>query len=225
MPFEWNTTEWNSPGGPPSANTGALDTTTVIDGILPTLHADSRADLVYWTEGDLITWMDEGLKRLARTCGVFIERDTSITTSNGTALYPLPERQDATLHVSFGTAGLKPASMLELEMRSASFQTDAGTPDHWYEDGQGWNVGVSPVPTIATQLPLIMTCWPPELDAAKRNTFVQGPAPLAGYLAMYAIGKALGEEGEAEMPDVAQHCMARCEMYEQIFQRYYGNAI
>jgi hypothetical protein len=153
---------------------------------------------------------------------VFVERDTSITTASGTATYALPERQDATLYVSFGTAPLRPAAMVELEMRDPNFQTTPGTPDHWYEDGQGWNVGLSPVPTAAASLPLIMTAWPPALDSAQANTLVQAPAPLAGYLTMSVLAKAYGREGESEMPDVAQHCQARCEMYEQIFAKYYG---
>lgn len=201
---------------------GEIDTTAVITALLPALHADSTADLMFWALTDLIEWMDEGLKRLARVAGVFVERDTSITTVPGTAAYPLPERQDATLHVSYGTAPLRPASMIELEMRDPGFMTTTGAPDHWYEDGQGWNVGLCPVPAAAVNVPLIMTAWPPALDAGQLNTLVQAPAPLAGYLSMYTLAKAYGKEGESEMPDVAQHCAARCQMYEQIFGKYYG---
>ena len=226
----FNASRWNSVlfgGGAASASQGALNITTVIDALLPALHADSRADLTFWNESDLINWMDEGLKRLTKVCGVFVEIDASNTTSNGLATYPLPERHDATLYVSLGTAPLRPASMIELEMRDAGFQTTAGTPDHWYEDGQAWNVGLSPVPSFASGsagkvLSLIMTAWPPTLDTGKQNVLVQAPAPLAGYLTMYVLAKAYGREGESEMPDVAQHCQARCQMYEEIFAKYYG---
>ena len=201
---------------------GEIDTTQVITDLLPSLHADSTAHLTFWSLSDLINWMDEGLKRLARVCGVFVERDTSITTANATATYALPERHDTTLYVSYGTTPLRPAAMIELEMRDTAFQTTPGTPDHWYEDGQGWNIGLSPVPTAAVSLPLVMACWPPALDTGQMNTLVQAPAPLAGYLSMYTLSKAYGREGESEMPDVAQHCAARCAMYEQIFEKYYG---
>lgn len=224
MPFgtnRWGTVEWGASGQPNPA-TGSIDTTAVIDGMLPTLHADSRADLTFWSEADLINWMDEGLKRLARVAGVFVERDTSISTANGTTDYALPERHDTTLYVSIGAAPLRPASMLELEMRDAGFLTTTGTPDHWYEDGQGWNVGLCPVPISVANVGLVMLCWPPTLDVSKTNTLVQAPAPIAGYLAMYTFAKAYGREGESEMPDVAQHCEARCAMYEQIFAKYYG---
>lgn len=222
--MQWNTTLWGDgiPGEEAGSAAGSIDTTAVIDGILPTLHADARENLAFWTEPDLIEWMDEGLKRLARVAGVFVERDTSITAVPGTAVYPLPERQDATLHVSFGAAPLRPGAMLELEMRDSNFQTTPGTPDHWYEDGQGWNIGLTPVPASAETLPILMTAWPPALDIERKNTVVQGPASLAGYLAMYVLAQAYGREGESEMPDVAQHCAGRCEMYEQIFAKYYG---
>ena len=204
---------------------GELDSQAVITGLLPSLHADSRANLSFWTESDLINWMDEGCKRIGRECGVFVERDTSITTLSGVAAYPLPTRQNATLHVSFGTAPLRPASMISLEMRDPAFMSTPGVPDHWYEDGQGWNVGLCPVPTASLPLPIVMTCWPPALDTQKLNTLVQAPAPLAGYLSMYSLAKAYGKEGESEMPDVAQHCAARCRMYEQVFAKYYGRGM
>lgn len=45
---------------------GEIQTTGVIDQLLPSLHADSRANLYFWSEADLIQWMDEALKGLAR---------------------------------------------------------------------------------------------------------------------------------------------------------------
>lgn len=204
---------------------GEIQTTTVITNLLPSLHAAALADLTFWTEADLITWMDDALKRLARVARVWVERDTSITTEAGTATYALPARHLATIHVSFGAAPLRPASAAELEARNPAYQTAAGTPDHWYEDGLGRNVGVAPVPEGATALPLLMQAWPPALDTAKLNTLVQAPAPLAGYLAMYVLAKAYGREGESEMPDVAMHAEARCQMYEEVFAHLYGRGL
>lgn len=216
---------WGSalPGGLAiNLTAGSIDTRAVVDSALPLLHADTRANLTFWSETDLIEWMDEGLKRLSRVAGVFVEMDSSINTVNGTATYALPERHNASLYISYGNAPLRPASMIELEMRDAAFQTTTGTPDHWYEDGQGPNVGLSPVPTSAVNVPLVMSCWPPVLDDAQLNRLVQAPAPLAGYLLMYTLSKAYGREGESEMPDVAAHCSARCDMYTQMFTKYYG---
>ena len=70
-----------------------------------------------------------------------------------------------------------------------------------------------------------MASWPPTLDTGLANVLVQAPGPLAAYLTMYVLAKAYGREGESEMPDVAQHCQARCQMYEEIFFKYYGSGL
>jgi len=38
---------------------GEFDSQQVISELLPTLHADTRAHLYFWTEADLIQWCDE----------------------------------------------------------------------------------------------------------------------------------------------------------------------
>jgi|GEM_PF-2520555 hypothetical protein len=217
------------PGGNgQSAWLGSIDTRVVLDGLLPTLHADNFADLTFWSKADLIEWCDEGLKRLARLAAWNVEQNSSITTKNGVASYPLPERQDATLYVSLGNPGvtpLRPAAMIELEARDSTFMTDTGTPDHWYEDGQGDNVGLTPVPTTAGAVTLVMSAWPVALDAAQVNTLVQAPAAFAGYLTFYVLGQCYSKEGPVEMSDVAAHCASRCQMYEALFIHYFGKGI
>lgn len=225
-----NTTLWGSllPGGTGTdAPDGSLDTTEVIDHLLPDLHAESRAALTFWAEAELIRWLDEGLKRLSRIACVFVGRDTSILTVAGQAAYNLPARQVATLHVSLEAAPLRPANMLELEMRDPAFASAEGTPDHWYEDNLGAaKVALAPVPdTVDLSVPVIYAGWPPEIDAGKQNTMVEAPAPLKAYLAMCALAEAYGQEGEMEMPDVAAHCRGRMAMYEQLLASYYGEGI
>jgi hypothetical protein len=202
---------------------GEIDTQALLTALLPDLHADSFADLTFWTEDDLIQWTDEACKRLARVSMTFVERDTSITTAGGTAIYSLPSRQVATLHISLGISPLRPAAVIDLEARDESFQSTPGTPDHWYEDDiMLGTVGLVPVPTAAAALPTICAVYPPDVDVAQDNTLVQAPAPLAGYLAFSVLAKAYGEEGESEQPELAKHCRARVQMYEQICQQYYG---
>jgi hypothetical protein len=205
---------------------GEIDTSVVITNLLPDLHSDSLANLNFWTEANLIQWVDEAAKQLSRAVMMFVERDTSNTTAGGTATYPLPSRHNATIHVSFGTSPLRPATVIELEARDPAFQTTPGPPDHWYEDTIGMTtVGVAPVPTTAVSLPLICSVHPADIDVAKVNHLLQAPAPVAGYLGMFVLAKAYGREGESEQPDLAQHCAARVKMYEQIFERYYGKGV
>lgn len=206
---------------------GEINTQTVIDELLPALHSSSRANLTFWSEQDLEEWIDDSLKRLSRVCGIFVERSADNTTVNGTSSYLLPTRHVATLHVSYGTRPLRPANSIELEMRNPSYRTVPATvalpPSYWYEDLEGnATLRITPVPIAAVSLPIICTVFPTEVDTAESNTLVQAPAPVAGYLAMYTLSKAFGKEGESEMPDVGMHCAARCEMYEQLLQSYYG---
>lgn len=214
-----------------------IDTSLVIDGVLPDLHADSRPNLTFWTPAELIRFADEALKRLARVCGIFVVRDTSTGIVVGEANYPLPPRHVATLHVSCGGVTLRPGNQAELEARDEYFQTTPGTPDHWYEDLTGNpEIALTPVPATGLRrrsvrpragnaLTIVYNSWPPELDAAEANHTVQAPAPLKSYLAMAVVAAAYAEESESEMPDIAAHCKGRMEMIEQALAGYYGRGI
>jgi len=204
-----------------------IDTSAVIQSILPDLHADTVAGLTFWTEADLIRWEDESVKRLSRVAAVFVLRDTSVATVGGQASYSLPPRHATTLHVSLGTTPLRPANMEELEGLDPAFRTTPGTPERWYEDKLAApQVALAPVPAAAgVTLPVVYNSWPPELDVNKVNTALAAPAPLKGYLAMAVLGAAYQIEGESEMPDVAAHCRGRLALYEQLFQGYYGKGI
>jgi hypothetical protein len=203
---------------------GEVNTTTVLANLLPDLHSDSMGNLTYWTQAQLIQICDEVAKRLAHAAMIFVERDTSISTAGGTATYSLPARHSATVHVSYGTTPLRPATVIELEARDPNFQTTPGQPDHWYEDDIGITaIGLSPVPTAGdVSVPLIAAMLPPDLDVGQGNVLLQAPAPVAGYLGFGVLAGAYGGEGESEIPDLAAHCRAKLGFYEKIFQHYYG---
>lgn len=221
-----NTTLWGDilPGGPTddTASVG-IDTGQVLDELLPSLHAANRTELTFWTEANLIEWMDEALKRLAVKAMVFVGRSATTLTAPAQATYGNPLRHISTLHVSVDARPLVPGNTTELEARDEDFETTAGDPDHWYQDLLGQEtIGLTPVPEEEELLAVIYEGWPAALDPGKQQTFVAGPAPLKGYLAMCVLREAYGREGESEMPDVAMHCAARAQMYEDIFTRYYG---
>lgn len=225
-----NTKLWGSllPGGTAGETAeGGIDTIQVIDNLLWTLHAATRDELTFWTEADLIQWMDEALKRLARVACVFVGRDVEILTVASQATYTLPERHVSTLHISHVDRALRPSGTLEMEALDAGYQTTAGSPDYWYEDLQGGlTFGLAPVPDASDEaLPLIYEGWPETLDAGRQQTLVAAPAPLKGYLTFSVLASAYGTEGEAETPDIAAHCRSRVAMYDQIFQDYYGKGV
>jgi hypothetical protein len=210
-----------------------FDSTLVIDNLLPALHASSRSALgpwadsaLPWTEADLIQWMDEALKRLARLAAAFVQRDTASSTANGTATYPLPANHVSTLHVSVNGVPLRPGNMAELEAREPTFRTISGTPDHWYEDLIGLaTLGLTPVPTVAAKMvSVVYAAWPDTLDVAKTQTMVGAPAPVKGYLALAVLKEAYGRESDMEMPDVSSHCKSRMDLFEALWLSYYGAA-
>jgi hypothetical protein len=200
-----------------------INTTAVINGILPDLHAASSADLVFWDPTDLIRWTDECVKQLGRLAPVFALRDTSLTTVPGTAAYDLPARHIATIHVSVGQTSLRPANVAELEGLDPAFRTTAGPPRRWYEDVLPVpSIALAPVPIAAATIPVVYASFPPEVDVNSVNTSVPAPPPVQGYIANYILAEAFQKEGESEMPDVAAHCRGRLALYEQAFQQYFG---
>lgn len=207
--------------------TGDIDTTEVLADILPSLHAASTSDsdLYWWKLTDLIEFMDEALKRLARKAGVFVKRSTSVTSAVGAPTYSLPADHVAILHVTYGTEPLRPSGTLELESRDSDYRSTQGTPDHWYLDQLGdYTMGLSPVPNHAGDtVPIIYTAIAAELDDAQLNTLVTAPTPIKGYLAMCILAEAYGRESEMEMQDLSQHCKGRIAMYEAMMASYYGS--
>lgn len=202
---------------------GEIQTTTVLDGLLPDLHSPDYASLTFWSKPQLVQFLDDAAKQLSTKTMLFVERDTSQNTAPGTALYSLPPRHNATLHVAFGTSPLRPATTYELVARDPGYATTPGIPDHWYEDNLPIpQISIAPVPTTSAPLAMICSMYPPDLDTAQVNTLLQAPAPVAIYLEYFVLAKAYGAEGESEEPDLAQHCAAKVALLEQVFAHLYG---
>jgi hypothetical protein len=222
-----NTSLWDSilPGATEtSSDAGGVDVTQVIDQALWDLHAASRADLVFWTEAQLIQWLDEAVKRLSAIACVFVGRSVTLTVASQAA-YTHPSQHVSTLHVSLGTTALRPAATLELEAKDPAYQTTEGTPTHWYEDLLGvGSLALAPVPDESdVNLARIYEGWPDALDV--QQTVVAAPGPLKGYLGMCLLAEAYGIEGEMESPDIAAHCRGRLDLYHALLQHYYGAGV
>ena len=202
---------------------GEIDTSQVLDNLLPDLHADSYANLTYWTESELYRFLDQGAKQLANAAMMFVERDASQSTQPGVSGYPLPARYVATVHVSYGDRPLRPATIIEMEARDPAFLSTEGAPDHWFQDDLALGIiGLAPVPDQAAALPMLSSVTPPDLDLG--STLLQAPAPVAIYLGYFVLAKCYGLEGESEQSDLAQHCAAKVQLLEQVFAKYYGEA-
>jgi hypothetical protein len=210
------------PGEVETAQAG-IDIAQVIDDALPALHAASRADLTFWSEVQLVQWLDEAVKRLAAIAAVFIGRNVTVTVP-GTATSVLPPQHVVTTHVTVDGVSIRPVGTMELEARDPAYLTTQGTPAWWYEDMlDSGIIGLAPIPDSAVSLAEVYNGFPPPLDL--QQTMLDGPPPLKGYLAMCLLAEAYGQEGEMEMPDVAEHCRGRVKLYEQLLERYYGQGI
>jgi hypothetical protein len=202
---------------------GEINTTSVLDQLLPDLHSDSYGNLTFWTQAQLINFLDEGAKKLSRATMLFVERDTSKTTANGTGTYSLPLRHNDTIHVSYGATPLRPATTIELEARDQGYRTTPGNPDHWYEDDMDVTaIALAPVPTAAVSLPMICSMYPPDLDTGQLNTLLQAPAPVGIYLSYFVLARCYGKESESEIQDLSQHAEAKVALLEQVFAHLWG---
>jgi hypothetical protein len=88
--------------------------TTLLNNILPMLHAAGTANLVWWTDGQLHRWFADHVKRHAEAHGVFVLRDATATLVAGTATYDAPADHLDTIHVAI-TSGASGDDALDLE--------------------------------------------------------------------------------------------------------------
>lgn len=206
-------------GGTPPAQTPAdlLD-----DQIFTALGASAAADLVFWTAQDLYDWLNEALKQLARRCGLFVERDTSISLVASTASYTLPARHLSTLHVAVDGSGLRPATVAEVEALDADWLNTEDTPARYLQDVAGLaSIRIYPTPDDTGTLQLVMHRYPADLAGGGTLPL---PDMLSDLLVDIVIGEARGVEGDGAMPEVAEVCREEAKLYEAVCARYWGVA-
>ena len=200
--------------------------------LLPLLHSDSVANLVWWTQNQLTRWTSDALKRLAQNFGLFVIRDTtSILLIQSEPLYDAPPRHLSTLHVAVNNRPLKASSTHELEMRDVNYRTtEAAVDQHvrrWYSDKVGANtIGFQPVPGIeddGENAEVIFHQYPcfEENDV---NVAIEAPAFVGDYLEAVVLGEARACESDAQMVETAQAAKSIASLYESIFTQYWKGA-
>jgi hypothetical protein len=207
----------------------ALNVNNLIANLLPPLHSDTLANLVWWTDGELSRFFDEAVKSHARRHGVFVKRSiTAITLVQGTAVYDAPTRHIDTMHVALAGVALIASSTSELELLDDAFKTTQSTPTHWYSDREGQNkIGFYPVPDAlnAGLLPeIIYHDYPAELDEAHVNTVVPVPTPIGDYLEAQVLRAAYNKESDAALPEVAQNLSELIRLYENVILQLWGES-
>lgn len=205
--------------------TGDLDISATLTDCLPVLKASSLASLVWWNATQLWSMADQATKKLARTAGVFVDRDATITTVANTSTYALPDEHVSTIHVSFNGTALKPGSVQDMEALDADWVDAVDHAPRFFLHVGGMDfIAVYPAPdgTIAGPLPLILQRFPTALSAAQ--TILSAPLPAQDYIEFYVLAQALGAESKGAMPEVAQWFSQLCNLFEQMAVSYWGGA-
>ena len=210
-----------NPQGPPLPV--GINVGDVLQRLLPALGCYRMADLTHWTEEELYEYADEAVKRLARGVGMFTERDATTTVVGGTATYPTPTRHLSTIHASLGGANLQPAKVRELEALDATWQDTSGTPDRYVPDFQGTEqVRLYKKPAAGGTLVFLLYQYPAEV--AQGSPTLTAPSPLEDYLTWAILAQARAKEGDAAMPEVAEHAAQRVKQFDQLCAAQWGVA-
>lgn len=197
----------------------------MVSNMIGTLHTDTIANAVWWTNAEMVTFIDEAVKRLAKMFNVFVRRDTSISTVAAAATVTAPSRHLATLHVAYNDRPLRPATTHELSALDEFYDSRAAGPlgpSHWYADKIGiTKIGLRPVPIEVKTIGLIHTEHP--ADASDGST-IDVPTVIADYLEWSILREAVAKESDAQSPEVAQHLDQVLRFTESIIGEYWGAA-
>lgn len=175
--------------------------------VIPWLHSNNAANLVWWTEAQLYQWLDHMAHKLSREALLFVEANTNVTITAGTMVYAAPERHIATLYVAAGSTdgdgphGLNPANIEELEALSYTWPTDEGDrPERFVHD-----IGLDMItfhPGLLAGRPdynvtMVIARHLEEITAS--NFEVDAPEVLRPLFALHALAEAMGHDGEGRM--------------------------
>ena len=215
----------------------SLNVTTMIGHLVPMLHAETTADLIWWTDAQITRWFADFLKRHAEADGVFVLRHVA-TLIDGQATYNAPPRHLDTIYVAVDGRPLVASTTTELEGLDDGFRTTAETTGHltsrWYSDRLGANrIGLYPVPAATfsdgADLEIIYHGFPCNLDEAHTDTAIDVPPAIGDALELAVIAEAYGTESDATMPEVTANLrqvasFSSDSLIRRIVQTYWGRA-
>jgi hypothetical protein len=190
------------------------------------LYAASEADLIISSDNAMTHLYDERLKALARDCGCFVKKDTSLTLVSGQAQYELPARHIAAIRVSLPTGLLYPASSMEIEARDSAFATTSGTPTHWYNDKIGLNLlRLYPVPdSSGSVITVIYFEYPEGLDTDGFNTDIPTPNVFSDLLDYEVLSELYSQESDIQLPESARQLKELSRLIREVALSYYGSS-
>jgi hypothetical protein len=203
-----------------------INTASVLTDLYSALNAAGPNDLILWTETELYEFLDEAAQRLARTCGVWVERDTTIVTETGDGAYNLPPAQVSTVQADLAGLVLQPRTVAELEALDATWPLTEGPPVAFIQNLQGLaQIVLYPAPDGdhgGMVVGLVLREFPPTVGAT--SAFITAPTCVREYFTFRALEAARGKQSKAEMPDVAQWMGKTAGMLDQVMTELWGAA-
>jgi hypothetical protein len=197
-----------------------LDLSLVLTDLLPALNAAATGDLVWWQVEDLYDRMDEALKTLARLHVVFAGIDNLAPLLNYSEA-PYAEGAIAVIHLTWDGQSVRATSVRELEALDGQWQLASGdAPTRWTQDLGVSQTCLYPTPVSLGFMERVSAYFPPAISQA--NTLASAPLPLTEYFWMSTLGSARDVEGEAKMPEVAEHCANAVQLWHKVCDTYWG---
>jgi hypothetical protein len=209
------------------AAAGYINAATLVSNIWPPLNAVSAADAVFWSEEEIYNWFNEAAKRLSRSGGAFVVRDTTLTSALSTALYALPAAHQVTIQCDLAGLVLRPRTVQEIEALDAAWPNTSGPPIAFLLDVQGVKtLALYPQADVANAgkaIGLVMRTAPDDVTAPGGFLLFVSPA-LSEFFTFYILREARSKETRAQMPEIAQWFGQLCGQLEQVVQGYMGEA-
>jgi hypothetical protein len=202
-----------------------IDTANSIADAWTRLGFLSQADLdvtgTWVTSTELYEWADELAQMLAYKCGVFVNLDTSVTVTAGTALYTEPASNVYTLAAWLGTTNLRLTPVRELWALDNVWSATSGPATRASLDASGaGTITLYPNPTAGGTLSQLAEEYPATI--ASGSSTVALPTVLQDAFTYAQLAGAKSKESDATDAGAAAHYQARVDLYVAICDFLYG---
>jgi hypothetical protein len=194
---------------------------SVLNALLHALHAESFADMSFWTEEELYEMAAEAARMLGQT-GVLVAR-ALFTITGGNAGYALPPLTLSTIHVSMDGRSLRGINVQELEALNSDWRSASDDePTHFAADISGLQVvELYPAPTLSGEGALVRHFYP---DVGGSFSTVVAPGVCGDFVRYSMLRDCRAKDGDGMMMDVAAHAGERAKLYRAVFDNYWTEA-
>lgn len=198
----------------------ALVVNEVLTAAYHALCAASAADLMYWTEAELLGHMDESFKAVARRAGCFVNVNET-AMADGVATIPLPARWVGPIQTLANYQVLSPSSEYLMRALSETYLTDSDDqPERCAFSDDGCRL--HPVPNAAVTGSVIQIYMEyPEASAAGQTKSMTDFWTVLGFFAM--IAEARGQRSKMAAPDIGKFTANTLEIFHSVVRDYWGN--